>query len=86
MEGEVKPFRMCSNLGDHQLNTDRYTHKMLYLNPMATTNQKPTIDTQKHEEKESKCDTKASHQTTKEEGKRRKEQNSENNQFVVNDE
>ena len=41
---------------------------------MGTTNQKPTIDTQKLERKEYKHTTNENHQTRGEETKRRKEQ------------
>ena len=40
------------------------------MNPMGTTNQKPTIDTQKLERKEHRHTTKEDYQTTKEETKR----------------
>ena len=42
-----------------------------YMNPMVTTNQKPTIDTQKLKRKEHKHTTKENHQTTREQTKRR---------------
>ena len=41
------------------------------MNPVVTTNQKPTIDTQKLKRKEHKHTTKENHQITKEEMKRR---------------
>ena len=44
------------------------------MNPIVTTNQKPTIDTQKIDRKEHKHTTKENHQTKREETKRRKEQ------------
>ena len=40
---------------------------ILYVNLMATTKQKPTVDTQKISRKESKHNTKEIHQTTMEE-------------------
>ena len=43
---------------------------LTYMNPMVTTNQKPTIDAQKVERKEHKHTTKANHQNTREEIKR----------------
>ena len=52
-------FRMCLNLNDYQFKTSRYSYRLTYMrNPMVTTNQKPTIDTQKLERKEHKHDTK----------------------------
>lgn len=38
------------NIRDHQLNVDCYILRMLFINFMVTTNQKPRIDTQKIEE------------------------------------
>lgn len=38
---------MNSNFSNHQLNIHSYMHKMLYMNLMVTTKQKPAIDTQK---------------------------------------
>lgn len=40
---------MGSNLGNHQLSIDCYMHKMLHVNLMVTTSQKPLIVTQKIE-------------------------------------
>ena len=42
------------------------------MNPIVTTNQKPTIDTQKLKRKEHKHTTKGNHQTTGEETKSRR--------------
>ena len=49
-------------------------HKMLYVNLMVTTNQKPVIDMQKIKRKESKYITKEGQQIMRQESKRRKEQ------------
>ena len=38
---------MCLNLSENQLTIDCYTHQILYMNPMLTTNQKPLTDAQK---------------------------------------
>ena len=38
---------MVLNLSDYELNIDYYIHKMLYMNLMVPTNQKPIIDTKK---------------------------------------
>lgn len=71
MEGVVSlVLSEWSNLSHNQPNTDYYTQKMLYMNPVVTTNQ----DTQKTTRKKSNHNTKESHQTTKEESKRRPEQ------------
>ena len=51
-----------------------YSYRLTYMNPMVSTSQKPTIDTQKIKRKEHKHTTKENHQTTREETKRRNEQ------------
>ena len=56
----------CLNLNDSQFKTSRYSYRSSYMNPMITTNQKPTIDTQKLERKENKQTNKENHQTTRE--------------------
>lgn len=38
---------MCLNLSDHQLDIDCCIVRMLYMNFMVATNQKPVTDTQK---------------------------------------
>ena len=65
---------MRSNLRDHQLNIDCYIHRLLYMNLMVITNQKPIINTQKIKRKETKHNIKESHQTTREENKRRRKE------------
>ena len=61
-EGErtkkYKSFRMCLNLNDYQFKSSRYNYGSSYMNPMATTNKKPMIDTQKTKRKEPKHTTK----------------------------
>lgn len=47
-------FRMCLNLSDHQPKIECYIHRVLYMNLMVTTNQKPTKDTLKVKKKECK--------------------------------
>ena len=63
---------MCLNLNDYQFKTSRYRYGSRYMNPMVTTNKKPAIDTQNLERKENKHSTKADNQTTREEIKRRR--------------
>ena len=58
---------MCLNLNDYQFKTSRYNYESTYMDPMVTTNQKPTIDTQKTKRKEHRNTTKENHQTTREE-------------------
>ena len=41
-------FTMCLNLNDHQLNIDCCILRMLYMNFVVTTNQKPIIEMQKN--------------------------------------
>ena len=43
------------------------------MNPMVTTNQKPTTDTQKQKRKQYNCITKEDHQTGEETKRRKKE-------------
>ena len=64
---------MGSNLSNHKLNMDFYLHKILYINLMVITNQKPIIDMQKIKRKQSKYITKESQQIMREENRRRKE-------------
>ena len=47
-------FLECLNLSDHQINTDCYLLRMLYMNLMVTTNTKPMTDTQKIKRKKAK--------------------------------
>ena len=62
---------MCMNLNDYQFKTSRHNYGSTYINPMITTNQKPTIDTQKPKRKEPKDTTKENHQTIREEKKKK---------------
>ena len=45
-------------LNDYQFKTSSHSYRSTYMNPMGTTNQKPTIDTQKLERKEHRHTTK----------------------------
>ena len=65
---------MCLNLSDYLFKTSRYSYRSRYMSHMVTTNQKPTINTQKLERKEHKHTTKENHQITREETKRKKGQ------------
>jgi len=56
---------MGSNLSCYQLKIDCYRYKLLHVNLMATTKQKPIANTHKIKRKEYKYTTKESHQTTK---------------------
>ena len=66
-------FKMGSNSSNHQPYIDTYTHKMLYMNLMVTTSQKFLIHLQKISRKECKHITTESHQTAREESKKREE-------------
>ena len=59
-------------LRGQQHKTILYVYKLLYQNFMVTANQKFTIDTQTHKKKQSKLNTKDSHQTTRKDAKRKK--------------
>lgn len=65
---------MSSNLSDHQLKINFYIHRLLDSNLKVTKSKKPITDTQKIRRKEYKINTKGSHQITREQNKRRKEQ------------
>ena len=49
LKGWREEQRMDLNLSDYQLNIDYYMCKMLYINLIVTTNQKPVIYMQKIE-------------------------------------
>ena len=70
MSGRNVDVLVCFNLNDYKFKT--YILLSTYINPMVTTNQKHTIDTQKLE-KNHKHATKENYQTTKEETKKRTE-------------
>ena len=55
---EYRSPRMCLNLYGYQFKISRYNYGLTYMNPMVTTNQKPTIDTQKLDRNEHKHTTK----------------------------
>ena len=63
---------MCLNLNDHKFKSSRYNYGSTYMNTMVTTNEKPTMDTQKTKRKEQKHTSKEIHQTTREKTKRRR--------------
>ena len=65
---------MHFQLRDQQLKTILYTYRLLYQNFMVTTNQKSAIDTHTQKKKQPKYNTKESHQTTRGENKRRREE------------
>ena len=65
-------LEMYLQLRDQQLKTISYVYRLLYQNFRVTANQKSTIDTQTNKKKQSKYNTKYSHQTTREENKRRR--------------
>ena len=64
--------------------THREREKLLYQNCSVTENQKSTIDIHANKKKQSKYNTKDSHQTTREENKRRREKTNKNKSKTVN--
>ena len=56
-----------------------FIHRLLYQNVMVTANQKSTIDTHTKKKKQSKYNIKVSHQITREENKRGREEKIYNN-------
>ena len=73
-EHKCRRLEMHLKLKDQQLKTILFIYRMLYQNLMITTNQKSTIDTHTKKKKESKHNTKISHQLTREENKRVREE------------
>ena len=61
---KYKYFRLWLHLNDYQFKT-KYNYRSTYMNPITTTNQKPTIDTQKLKRKGHKNTTKETHHITK---------------------
>ena len=53
---------------------DQQLYRLLYLNLMVTTKQKSIIETHTQKRKESKCNTKDSHQITREQNERRRKE------------
>ena len=64
---------MQLQLRDQQFKTISYIYRLLYQNFRVTENQKSTIDTHKNKKKQCKYNNKDSHQTTRDENKRREE-------------
>ena len=64
---------MHLQLRDQQLKTILYIYRLLYQNLRVTANQKSTIDTHTNKKNQLKYNTKDSHQTTRGENKRRRE-------------
>ena len=69
---------MNFQLREQQLKTISYTYRLLHQNFRITANQKPTIDTQTNKKNQLKYNTKDSHQTTRGENKRRREEKKSN--------
>ena len=65
---------MHLQLRDQQLKTILYIYGILHQNFRITTNQTFTIDTQTNKKNQLKYNTKDSHQTTRGENKRRREE------------
>ena len=74
VEHKCRILEMRLKLKDQQFKTILFIYRLLYQNLMVTANQKPTIDTHTKKEKESKHNTKVSHQITREENKRGREE------------
>ena len=72
-EEKCRIFKMHLKLGDQQLKTNIYRERLLYQNLRVTAKQKSMIDIHTKKKKESKHNTRDSHQITREENKRGKE-------------
>ena len=68
---------MCFNLNENVFKVNRYTYRSSHMNPMLTTNQKATRDTQKLQRKEHKQTTRKSskHKGRNERKKKRTKKN-----------
>ena len=69
-EDKCRILEMHLKCKDQQLKTTLFIYRPLYQNLMVTTNWKSTIDTHTKKKKESKRNTKVSHQITREKQKR----------------
>ena len=74
-EHKCRTVQMHLQLRDQQLKIILYTYRPLYQNFRVTANQKSTIDTQTNKKNQLKYNTKDSHQITRGENKRRREEN-----------
>ena len=68
---KMQIFGMCLNLNDDQFKTSRYGYGLIYMNPILTANEKPTINTQKLRRKAPKHNTKENIRVMREEAKKR---------------
>ena len=73
-EHKCRILEMHMKFKDQQLKTILLIYRLLYQNLMITTNRKSTIDTRTKKKKKSKHDTKVSHQITRAENKRGREE------------
>ena len=71
---ECRTLEMYLQLRDQQLKTISNVERLLYQNFRITANQKSTTDTQTNKKNQRKYNTKESHQTTRGENKRRREE------------
>ena len=71
---ECSTQEMHLQLRDPQLKTISYKYRLLYQNFRISANQTSTTDTQKNKKHQLKCNTKDSHQATRGENKRRREE------------
>ena len=71
---KCRTLEMYLQLRNQQLKTNLYVFRLLYQNFRVTANQKSTIDTKTNKKNQLKYNTKDSHQTTRGENKRRREE------------
>ena len=71
---KCRTLEMHLQLRDQQLKTILYIYRLLYQNFRITANQKSTIDTQTNRKNQLIYNIKDSHQTTRGENKRRREE------------
>ena len=71
---KCRTLEMHLQVRDQQLKTISYKYRLLYQNFRITANQKSKIDTQTNKKNQLKYNTKDSHQTTREENKKGREE------------
>ncbi|MCO5700791.1 hypothetical protein NDJ34_19635 [Acinetobacter baumannii] len=71
---KCRTLEMHLQLRDQQFKTILHIYRLLYQNFRITANQKSTTDTQTNKKNQLKYNTKDSHQTTRGENKRRREE------------
>ena len=83
-EYKCRILEMDLKLKDQQLKTILFTYRLLYQNLMVTANRKSTIDTHTKKKKESKHNSKVSHQITREQKRKGQKNTYKNKSKTIN--